>query len=143
MKIYTASQELIETLLRNGLTEITKEMKPDHFKRLQKDGYDPRKIKRVFAVKCYGYKKNYLELDYETIKPLFKGGAKLSDMKKEITDDDLKSLIGFYKLSHKEKKRTNMYSLESYYKSILQHPQYYKNKLEATLFVEMYESIIV
>lgn len=142
MKKYTASQETINILLKNEYIEITKEIHPQHFKRLQKEGYDCRNTKRVFSAnRDYGYKQDYIEFDYDMIKPVRRRGVSASEMKREITTEELKSFIGFYKLPYKERKRINVFNLESYYNSIKKYPEHYNKKTKAMSFIEMYENI--
>ncbi len=144
MKKYTASQETIDILLKNGYIEITKEIHPEHFKRLQKEGYDCRNMKRVFSAnRDYGYKQDYIEFDYDMIKPVRRRGVSGNEMKKEITAEELKSFIGFYKLPYKERKKINVFNLESHYQSIRQHPNHYEKKRDAIQFVEIYENITI
>lgn len=146
MKNYTASEELIDILLKNGFTEITKDKRPSHFMKLKEEGYNPDKIKRVFSIN--GHKKNYIEFDYVMIKARYKEGCSGANMKTEITTDELKSIITFYKLPFQTQNKIKrnggyIYNISHSYDSIKNHADYYKKDKSALFLIDIFEGIIL
>lgn len=144
MENYKASEELINVLLKNGFTEVTKEKHPLHFDKLITDGYDPLKMKRLFSIN--GHKRNFIQFDYTMIQARFREGVNSGNMKTEISTNELKSLITFYKLhfqTQNKMKRNGLsiFTLISDYNSIKKHPDFYKKDKSALLLVDIFEKI--
>ncbi|WP_336715254.1 hypothetical protein [Chryseobacterium mucoviscidosis] len=95
MIIYKASEQLAQILLKNGFTEVTNSTHPSHFEHINKNGYDAEKVKRAFKINA----KDLIIFDYITVKFVHKSsGCSASNMRKEISENELKSAIAFFKL---------------------------------------------
>ncbi|ASE61577.1 MULTISPECIES: hypothetical protein [Chryseobacterium] len=93
MKNYYASEELAQILLNNGFVDITDKKFPLHFKQIKENGYDPEKAKRAFRINT----KDLILFDYITVKFVHKGnGCSATNMRKEISENELKSAIAFF-----------------------------------------------
>ena len=123
MKKYKASEELAEILIKNGFVENTKTKYPDHYNRLLNNGYSPNSVKRSFL-----YKPNHnLIFDYINIVPYYRKSCNGTEIKIELTENEIKSIITFYKLSSQHKsyfKKTgddipNLYTEYESYKSYI------------------------
>lgn len=143
MKTYTASQELVDILLKNGFIETTEKNYPEHFKRMKKDGYKHSSMKRSFAINPRS--RDYILLDYYTIIPYYKSTADGVDMNHSLTEDQLKSIIVFYKMSSKYswyiKQNRNIIDLHYHNEAVL------KSNFRQTIFdknvVELFKTVIL
>ncbi|MCD0477803.1 hypothetical protein LPB90_05015 [Chryseobacterium sp. LC2016-29] len=95
MKNYYASEELADILLNNGFVEITDVKFPSHSKQIKENGYNPEKAKRAFRINT----KDLIIFEYITVKFVHKGnGCGAANMRKELSESELKSGIAFFKL---------------------------------------------
>lgn len=95
MKNYYASEELAQILLNNGFVEITNTKYPLHSEQIRENGYDPEKAKRAFRINT----KDLIIFEYFTVKFVHKGdGCSVANTRKEISENELKSEIAFFKL---------------------------------------------
>jgi hypothetical protein len=90
MKIYEASQELIDVLTANGFVEDTGKTFPEHAKRLIGGDYNPHGMKRHFS---YPGTREKVYFDYINII------LPTAVQKYSMNTDDVKSLIAFCQLS--------------------------------------------
>lgn len=140
MKTFKASEELAQLLIKNGLKEVTFSKYPEHHNKILKDGYNPHNSKRIFEVNS----DNYVLFDYITIKPFYKNNCNGAEMKVELSENELKSIIVFYKLPHqtrnayKRKGRsiTNLYTEYIYLK---ENPEY--KRANKQTIISVFESI--
>lgn len=146
-KKFTASQELVDVLLKNGFTESTEKIYPDHFKRMNKTGfYNPSAVKRRFN---FGHnKRHFLNLDYTTIGAYYNTMANSSDINNSLTELQLKSIIAFFKLSTAaknkwlEKFRGNIVDLHLRYNDLISYPKWYDTVFDKQV-KELFESVII
>jgi hypothetical protein len=136
MITYKASEDLVQIFLKNGFSDITVRHYPEHVKRIDKDGYNPNQQKRALAINKNS--KNTVVFDYISITPYFHGGCASSDIRLEVTEDELKSIITFYKLPTHDQTtyvRLNgrITDIHSRYKRICESPRAYKKKSAETL----------
>ncbi len=140
---YQASKKLIDILINNGFKDITNEIYPDHFKRLKENGYDPQKVKRVLAMD----KRNYVKFDYINILPCYHKSCSGPEMKTELTSDEVKSIITFFKLPYQTRsalKRNNLIIPELYkeYYHIKENIERYKDK-RSNLIIDTFENVVL
>lgn len=143
MTNYKASEKLIDIFKRNGFREVTEEKYPDHYKRLMHSGYDPKTMKRILTIDG----KNYVKFDYLSILPIFNGGTDGPEIKDELTIDEIKSIVTFFKLPHQTRKalkrhHQNVLNLHERYSGIKRYPQFYKDK-GSRLLAELFESVSI
>lgn len=129
MTTYKASEKLIDIFIQNGFIDITNEVYPEHFKRLLENGYDPNRVKRILAID----KKNYARFDYITILPCYKKSCSGAEMKTELTSDEVKSIIAFFKLPQQTRRALkrhnhNILELHRKYYEIKENIEWYKDK---------------
>ena len=140
MEKFRASHHLIELLLKHGFKDLTKKDYPEHYTRMVDKDYEPSSIKRLLAIN----KNNYIIFDYINIKPFYNESCKRS--KTELTHNELKSIIAFFKLPANIKtelhKNIDITDLHLEYAKIKQNIRIYKNKKSKTL-VDTFESIIL
>lgn len=137
---YSPSTELVSILLENGFQDITNKTYPDHYEYIQQYGYDPGLSKRVLQ---YNRGRDCIKFDYITITPCFQGAA--LESKYSLNEDELKSLITFFKLPYHARvavigKGLSIFRLHEEYGEIKQYPQYYKGT-ESKRLVEFFEGI--
>jgi hypothetical protein len=142
MKIYKASEELAQILLKNGFKEITSTKFPDHHKQIIENGYNPYESKRAFEINS----KNYVLFEYDMIKALHKEGCAGSDMKTEFSENEVKSIIAFFKLPYQtrnafKRKGLGILTLHEKYFYITKNPEYKKRNDQ--IIVDAFESIIL
>ena len=95
---YSANQELIDILLKNGFTDDSEKKNPEHWKRLiEKKKYDPYSIKRFF-------KKGRIEIkfDYISIEIRYNSST-FCYVNYTIEDFQLNALLKFSNLSSNKK----------------------------------------
>lgn len=100
---YRASEELVSFIEELGFQEITRKEFPDHYKRIQTNGYSPNSVKRVFKRGYVHIRLDYIHLFIEyksrSINNIIWEGYK-------IEENDLVSYVSFpktflkYKLIH-------------------------------------------
>lgn len=139
MKHYLASEELAEILKLNGFKDITQERYPDHHNSMVKNGYDPGKIKRVFAANKF----NYIKFDYISIQIFYK--KNLEGDKDELSIDELKSIIVFFNLpvnirTELIKRGQKVLSLHQRYDEIKKEPEFY-NDQKSKMILKSFESL--
>ncbi len=144
MSNYIASEDLINIFIKNGFIDITDIKRPEHFKRLQENGYDPHKIKRVISYN--GHLKNYVEFDYIMIRACYKEGCDSRNMKNKITANELKSIIAFYKLpsqtmSAMNRKGYDRLNLYDSYEHVKENLDFYKGQKTKLMLLEIFENI--
>ncbi|HEK22196.1 hypothetical protein [Mucilaginibacter sp.] len=118
MKIYDASQELINILIANGFVEDTSRTYPEHAKRLVGDNYNPHGMKRHFS---YPGTREKVYFDYINI--ILPTGVQ----KYNMNNDDLKSLIAFCQLSSADRsalveERYNVLSIPQIISDVVREP---------------------
>lgn len=121
MKVYDASQELIDILITNGFVEDTVRTYPQHAKRLVSDNYNPHGVKRHFS---YPGTREKVFFDYINIK-LPTGVQKYS-----LNTDEVKSLIAFCQLSSADRsalvnERYNVLSIPQIISDVIGEPRIY------------------
>ena len=151
MKTYKASQELVDILLKNGFTETTKETYPEHFKRMKKQGeYNPGSMKRKFNFEKS--KRDYILMDYSIIIPYYRSSANGPDMNSSLTEDQLKSIIVFFKLSAGSKYswfmkgQKNIIDIHIFIKDIEEYSRFKQIKKEIAFnkeVKELFERVII
>lgn len=94
MKTFTTSEELAKILLKNGFSEITKNLFPTHHAEILKNGYSDGKSKRAFGINS----KDFVVFEYDMIKAYYKGGCKGVNMKQGMSSEEITSVIAFYNL---------------------------------------------
>ena len=140
METFKASEELAQILIKNGLNEITFSKYPEHHNRILEEGYNPHNSKRIFAVNS----DNYVLFDYITIKPFHKKSCNGAEMKVELSENEIKSMIAFFKLPYQTrnayKRRGNsILNLYSDYIYIKENPEYKKPNKQ--IIISAFESI--
>ncbi len=145
--MYKASKELVEIFLKNGFTEVTEKVYPEHVNRLNKEGYNPHRQKRKFVFGTTGRNRNSVLFDYISITPYRLGGCQGGDSKLELTEDELKSILTFYKLSTASqsaygKAGGRVIELHTRYKRICENPEWHNKKSDRELKM-VFESVSV
>lgn len=140
MKIYKASEELAQILIKNGFTEVTSERYPDHYKRILENGYDPHKSKRAFAMNA----KNFVLFDYVMIKPFHKEGCKGTEMNPEFSEDEIRSIIAFFHLPFQtrnsyKREGSDIPNLHSSYTYLKDNPDYKKGNRQ--IIIDAFENV--
>ncbi len=130
--LFKPSNILIDLLLKYGFTDLTERLYPEHYRRMQANGYDPFCIKRIFGYPPNG---DYLMFHYTYIRLHHSGQFSHTEERKLLTADELKSLIVFYKLPVKAAKEwveayTNALELHKYYRNICQLPEVFNTPLD-------------
>lgn len=141
MKNYYASEELVQILLNNGFVEITDVKFPLHSKQIKEDGYDSEKAKRAFRINT----KDLILFDYITVKFVHKGnGGSEANMRKEISENELKSALAFFKLPFQTRNAimrsgVAIPTLHNDYRYIQENPSYHnpRNKHLIKAFEEV------
>ena len=141
--IYIPSQELIDIFLKNGFKDVTAKMYPEHHTLSLNKGYDPRIMKRVLATGT----KNYVQFDYTNIIPCYNGGCTSDDQRYELTEDELKSIITFFKLPYQtraalRRSRTKIPELYKEYYYSKQNPGWHDKRYEKRL-LSVFDSVIL
>lgn len=142
MKTYKASEELAKILLSNGFIEITSSRFPDHHSAIVANGYSPQKSKRAFGINS----KDFVEFDYTMVRACHKGGSVGSDMSEEFSEDQIKSIIAFFKLPFQSRnayKRSGS-AIPSLYQDYLymkMNPKFKKEKRE--ILIDAFENVML
>ncbi len=144
MKTCSASQELVDILLKNGFIDKTKETYPDHYKRMKEKGYNPYAVRRKFTNHS---RRDFIFFDYVNITPLHNGGCTENECRYTPTTDELKSLITFYKLPVHDRGTWSLSynaipELHLRYKEICEHPTWYNSAFDKRV-KKVFESVIV
>lgn len=121
MKIYEASQELIDLLTANGFVEDTSRTYPEHAKRLIDNNYNPHGMKRHFS---YAGTREKVYFDYVNIK------LPTDVQKYRLNTNELKSLIAFCRLSAVDRsalveERYNVLSIPQIISDVDREPRIY------------------
>lgn len=131
MNTYYASEELVKIFEKNGFNEITHERYPQHADRIKNNGYNPNAQKRAFI---FGNRKrNVLTLDYINIVPYYRGACNGDESRLSVSEDELKSIIAFYKLPAQTQlvfkaNGQKITELSVHYQRISQNTDLYKRK---------------
>jgi hypothetical protein len=144
MKLFKASQQLVDLLLRNGFTDFTDKLYPHYYKRMNQAGYDPYSMKRIF---CFNGTDDYLLFNYVYITLHHTGYFNHTEERHRLTEDELRSLITFYNLPPENGREwleayVNAFEVHKYYHTICALPELY-NSLTDRLIREVYERIII
>lgn len=143
MKNYYASEDLVQILLNNGLVEVTDVKYPLHYKQIKENGYDPEKTKRAFRINS----KDLIIFDYITVKFVHKGnGCSGTNMRKEISENELKSAIAFFKLPFQTRNAimrsgVAIPTLHNDYRYILENPSY--NNPRNKHIIKAFEEVVL
>lgn len=98
MKTYTASQELIDILLKNGFVDKTAKVYPDTDRAIKERGYKEGNDKRVFSLAAM---KDYITFDYQSIICYVNNTGFTDEL--ELTENQVRSIIAYYKMTPKFK----------------------------------------
>ena len=132
MKIFKASQSLVDLLIKYGFTDKTENLYPEHFKRMKLQGYDPYSMKRIF---CFQQHEDYILFRYVYITLHHKGKFNHKTERRLLSEDEVKSLIAFYQLPVQAAKEwleayANALGLYKYYRNICALPEVYNTELD-------------
>jgi hypothetical protein len=142
--MFRASQGLVDLFLKYGFTDNTSKLYPEHFKRLKERGYDPYSMKRFF---CYPPHDDYIIFHYVYINLHHKGTFNHTEEKTLLTEDEVRSLITFYKLpknlaSDWLEAYKNVLDLHKYYHKICQLPDIFNSAMDARI-KETFELVVI
>lgn len=142
MKKYTASEELAQILKKNGFKEITSTKFPKHQDEIEANGYTSGKSKRAFSINS----KDSVEFDYLEIKPRHKGRCDGPEMKTELSENELKSIIAFFNMPFQSRnayKRNGGYIPNFYtdYLYMKENPDFKKENRQ--IVIDAFENIIL
>jgi hypothetical protein len=98
MKIYEASQELVDLLLANGFVEDTQVNYPEHAARLKDKAYDPHGMKRHFK---FPGTREKVYFDYINMR------LPGNNDRYKITEEELRSMIAYLRLSATDRSALN------------------------------------
>ncbi len=137
MKTYTASQELVDIMLRNGYKEKTKTFYPEHYKRLLNTEYENGNVKRKFAIKGL---QDSITFDYINVIGFISNAGHGSRTK--LTSDEVKSMVAFYKMpqSFIDSWRDDIFNLYKEYYSAKQNADEFLTAKEKKL-IKVFESV--
>lgn len=144
MRIFKASQELVNILVKNGFTDYTHQLYPQYYHRMNQLGYDPYSMKRIL---CFNGTGDYLLFNYIYITLHHTGYFNHTEEKRRLTEDELHSLIAFYKLPPDKGREwleayVNAFEVHKYYNAVCALPELYNTDTDL-LIRQVYEQIII
>lgn len=144
MKTFKASQNLVDLFVKYGFSDKTEKLYPEHFKRMKAKGYDPYSMKRIF---CFGHHEDYIMFHYVYITLHHTGNFNHTEERKMLTEDELRSLIAFYKLPAQSAKEwleayTNALELHKYYRNVCELPEVYNTELDKRI-KDTFENVVI
>jgi hypothetical protein len=143
-RLFKTSQGLVDLFLKYGFTDNTAKLYPEHFRRLSERGYDPYSMKRIF---CYPPHPDCIIFHYVYINLHHHGAFNHTEEKTLLTEDELRSLITFYKLPLSDANEwldayKNALDLHKYYRKICQLPEVFNSLLDKRI-KETFELVII
>lgn len=144
VKLYKASQELIDLLLKYGFSDKTEKLYPHHYQRMKAKGYDPYSMKRIF---CFSQHSDYLLFHYLYIRVHHSSLFNATVEKNYLTTEEVRSLIAFYRLPTQIAREWldayyNAFELHRYYEKICALPEFYDTDLDKCI-KQAYEEVII
>jgi len=135
VRMYRASQGLVDLLLAHGFNDDTARCYPEHFKRLKLNGYNPYTMKRIFSHPKHG---DYLLFHYVYMILHHEGNFTHTEERQVYTEEEARSLLAFYQLSPQLghewlEAYTNALDLHKYYQSIQSMPDFYNTPLDEAI----------
>ena len=144
MKLFKASQELVDILLKHGFTDCTDKLYPHYYRRMNQCGYDPYSMKRIF---CFGGTGDYLLFNYVYITLHHTGYFNHTEERLRLSEDELRSLIVFYKLPPDKGQEwleayVNAFEVHKYYHTVCALPELYNSGTDH-LIRQVYKQITI